>query len=94
MLEVVEDEPDDPVEACFQRMLPGLVRRSLLDDYANDIARFRLPEDRIRLLIYAPMSDQQQLQVNADVRRIGRILYVRDLLINANGSATVIDEEK
>ena len=94
MLEVVEDEPDDPVEACFQRMLPGLVRRSLLDDCANDIARFRLPEDRIRLLIYAPMSDQQQLQVNAEVRRIGRILYVRDLLINANRSATVIDEEK
>jgi len=88
-----EVEPEDPVAACFDRILPGLVRRSLVDDCTNDIEKFRLPEDRIRLLIYAPMSAEQHLTVNTEVRHTGRILYVRDLLINANGKTTVSNEE-
>ena len=80
--EEVELEPKDPVEACFKRMLPNLVRRSLVDDFIHDVGKFRLPDDRIRLLVYAPMPENQYLRVDADVRRTGRILYVRDLLLN------------
>ena len=80
--ELEVEEPKDPVEACFKRMLPHLVRRSLVDDFVRDVGKFRLPEDRIRLLVYAPMPENQHLSVNADVRRTGRILYVRDLLLN------------
>lgn len=87
-------EPEDSVEASLDRLLPDLVRRSIVDDRANDVVRFRLPEDRVRLLVYAPMPEEQHLQVNADVRRTGRILYVRDLLINPGGSATVSDQNK
>ncbi len=88
-----DDDGKDPVAACFERMLPNLVRRSLVDDCANDVVQFRLPADRIRLLVYAPMSDEQQLTVNSEVRRVGRILYVRDLLINSGGNAATPDEE-
>ena len=80
--EELEVEPKDPVEACFKRMLPNLVRRSLVEDFVQDVGKFRLPEDRIRLLVYAPMSENQYLSVDADIRRTGRILYVRDLLLN------------
>ncbi|MCA9008423.1 MAG: hypothetical protein KDB01_01695 [Planctomycetaceae bacterium] len=75
-------DDDDPVEASFKSMLPSLVRRSLADDHVKDAGKFRLPGDRIRLLVYTPMSDDQQFGVDAEVRRVGRILYVRDLLLN------------
>ncbi len=77
-----EDEDADPVEACFKKILPELVRRSLADDFAENVQRFRLPEDRIRLLVYAPMLDSQHLEFEGDVRRSGRVLYVRDMLLN------------
>ena len=80
--EELEDVPKDPVEACFKRMLPNLVRRSLVDDFIQDVGKFRLPDDRVRLLVYAPMPENQHLLVDADLRRTGRILYVRDLLLN------------
>ncbi len=89
-LDVVE--PKDPVEACFQRMLPNLVRRSLVDDFVQDVGKFRLPEDRIRLLVYAPMPENQHLNVDADVRRTGRILYVRDLLLNPRDQGVDVNE--
>ena len=77
------DDPDaDPIEACFKRMLPDLVRRSFVDDCVQNVNKFRLPEDRIRLLVYAPMLDSQHLDFSGDVRRSGRVLYVRDLLLN------------
>ena len=85
-------EPTDPVEACFKRMLPNLVRRSLVDDFVQDVGKFRLPEDRIRLLVYSPMPDNQHLSVNADVRRTGRILYVRDLLLNPGDQGVDLKE--
>jgi len=88
----VDEIPEDPVEACFQRMLPDLVRRSLVDDCIQDVGKFRLPDDRIRLLVYAPMLDNQQLSVDADVRRVGRVLYVRDLLLNPGDRGVDVKE--
>jgi len=77
-----KEEEQDPVETCFKEMLPDLVRRSLVDDSVREVAKFRLPDDRVRLLIYTSMPDNQQLNVDADVRRVGKILYIRDLLLN------------
>jgi hypothetical protein len=93
------DAPDapnaDPVEACFKRILPELVRRSLVDDCAQNVNKFRLPEDRIRLLVYAPMLDSQHMEVSGDVRRSGRVLYVRDLLLNpGDQNVDVVPAEK
>lgn len=84
-VEELEGKSDDRVEACFTRALPNLVRRSLVDDCVQTVRTFRLPEDRVRLLVYAPMLDNQHLSVNAGIRRVGRVLYVRDLLLNAAG---------
>ena len=72
----------DPEELCFKRILPQLVRRSLVDDCVQDIRKFRLAEDRVRLFVYAPMQPSQHLSVSGEVQRAGRILYVRDLLLN------------
>ena len=79
---VDEKKTQSLVEECFKNMLPDLVRRSLVEDCVRDVAGFRLPDDRIRLLVYASMPDSQQLDVDTEVSRVGRILYVRDLLLN------------
>lgn len=90
------DDPDaDPVETCFKKMLPDLVRRSLVDDCAQNVNKFRLPEDRIRLLVYAPMLDSQHLGFTGDARRSGRVLYVRDLILNPGSqNVDVVPVEK
>lgn len=90
------DDPNaDPVEMCFKRLLPELVRRSLVDDCAQNVNKFRLPEDRVRLLVYAPMLDSQHLDFPGDARRSGRVLYVRDLLLNPSAkNVDVVPVEK
>jgi hypothetical protein len=40
--------------------------------------RFELPEGRVRILIYAPVPTAQDMTISANVKRDGRILYVRD----------------
>jgi hypothetical protein len=79
-----ETEATDPAEEYFKEMLPDLVRCSLIDDWVRDVGRFRLPDDRVRLLIYTSMSEDQQFGVDGEVRRVGKVLYVRDLLLNPN----------
>jgi hypothetical protein len=92
------DAPEDPnadlVEMCFKRILPELVRRSLVDDCAQNVSKFRLPEDRIRLLVYAPMQDSQHLDFPGDARRSGRVLYVRDLLLNPSAQNVDVVPER
>jgi hypothetical protein len=82
----VRREPEkDPVEACFERALRQMIARSLADDFVNEVARFQLPEGRIRLLVYAPLPESLELAVSAETRRVGRILYVRDMPLQAEG---------
>lgn len=69
---------DDPVEECFRKSLLKLVARSAADDFYADLKRFELPEGRVRVLIYAPIPAAQDMSVSAEVKRDGRILYVRD----------------
>lgn len=56
-----------------------LLHRSLLSDGIIRPQQFRLPPDRVRLLVYAPTPDELQLAVNTESRTAGRTLYVRDL---------------
>ncbi len=72
------DVQNDPVEECFSKSLLKLVARSAADDFYSDLKRFELPEGRVRILIYAPIPAVQDMTVSADVKREGRILYVRD----------------
>ena len=73
-----DEELDDPVANCFRKSLLKLVARSAADDFYADLKRFELPEGRVRILIYAPIPVTQDMTVSADVKRDGRILYVRD----------------
>ncbi len=69
---------DDPVAECFSKSMLKLIARSAADDFYADLKRFELPEGRVRILIYAPIPAAQEMTVSADVKREGRILYVRD----------------
>lgn len=71
-------ELDDPVAECFRKSLLKLIARSAADDFYADLRRFELPAGHVRILIYAPIPMQQDMTINADVKREGRILYVRD----------------
>ncbi len=81
-----EPEPD-PVLKCFKDALPRLAQRSLIDDCVQSVERFRLPEGRVRLLVYAPIPDSMQLSVSATARRSGRILFVRELPLSTDAAA-------
>ncbi len=77
----------DPIQECFEKSLPRLVARSFSEDFVNDLSRFQLPADKVRLLIYSPIPESLQLSVDTDVKRDGRILFVRDIAIGSNSVA-------
>jgi hypothetical protein len=80
---------DDPVTECFRKSLLKLVARSAADDFYADLKRFELPEGRVRILVYAPIPATQDMAVSADVKREGRILYVRDFPMQIGDSNAV-----
>ena len=80
------DPEPDPLLKCFKDALPRLAQRSLVDDCVENISRFRLPEGRVRLMVYAPIPVSMQLSVRAEARRDGRILYIRDLPLSSDAS--------
>lgn len=59
---------------------PSMVHRSLLADHIDAPRYLIVPPDRIRLLALTPLPKELDLQVNAEVRRTGWILYTRDLI--------------
>jgi hypothetical protein len=80
---------DDPVAECFSKSMLKLIARSAADDFYADLKRFELPEGRVRILIYAPIPTTQEMTVSADVKREGRILYVRDFPMQIGDSNAV-----
>ena len=84
-----EEVKDDPVAECFRKSLLKLVARSAADDFYADLKRFELPEGRVRILVYAPIPATQDMTVSADVKREGRILYVRDFPMQIGDSNAV-----
>ena len=83
------EELDDPVAECFRKSLLKLIARSAAEDFYADLKRFELPEGRVRILIYAPIPTMQDMTVSADVKREGRILYVRDFPMQIGDSDAV-----
>jgi len=74
-----QETPESPADECFRLALPCMVARSTEDDFVDSVRRFRLPVGKIRLLLYAPVPADFDLPFSAEVRRGGRILYVKDL---------------
>jgi hypothetical protein len=81
-----EPEKETAVEKCYRRALPQLTQRMLAGDFVRRVPEFRLAEDRLRLLIYAPLPKELELHVSAAVRRAGRVLYVRELVLSGSGN--------
>ena len=70
---------ESPAEERFRMALPRMVERSIEDDFFDGVRRFRMPVGKIRLLVYAPVPAAFDLPFSAEVKRGGRILYVKDL---------------
>lgn len=68
----------------YEESLRTLIGRSLLDDIVYKPADFKLPADRVRLLIYAPMPDELQVPTDTRAEKAGRVLYVRDVFLQEN----------
>lgn len=77
------DRVEDPVQECYRKSLPKMVQRSLADDFVEDIRLFQLPPGKIRLLVYAPIPVSAELPVDTEANRGGRILYVREMDMQA-----------
>ena len=78
-----QQSAESPADEFFRRALPRIVARAAEDDFFDSVRRFRLPVGRIRLLVYAPVPAAFDLPFSADVQRGGRILYVKDLSLDA-----------
>ncbi len=73
------NKSETPQAECFRISLPRLMSRSLVDDFTIDPGTFRLPQGRIRVMVYAPLPLEWDMPVATEVRRGGRILYVMDM---------------
>lgn len=69
----------DPLEECYRRALPQLARRMLLNDFVSRVQDFALRPGFVRVLVYAPFPKPLELPTSAEARRVGRILFVREL---------------
>lgn len=70
-------------EIFFDDSFRWLVQRCLLDDLVNKPSRFELPSDRIRLFVYTKVPDTFVMNISAEAKVSGRILFSRDILITA-----------
>ncbi len=75
------DERTDQ-EVFFDDSIRMLLQRCLLDDLVNKPARFELPADRVRLMVYTEVPDNFLMQISAEVKHTGRILFTKDLFLN------------
>ncbi|MCA9057407.1 MAG: hypothetical protein KDA85_02870 [Planctomycetaceae bacterium] len=71
----------------YATSLRNLLVRTILDSGHNDVRTFALPADRVRLLVYAKSPPALALQVNTEPATGGRVLYVRDILLNGANAA-------
>lgn len=69
-------------ELYLDQVIPGLVHRSLMADHIASPAYFSVPDDRIKLLALTSLPKELDVQVSAEARHSGWILYTRDLMIN------------
>jgi hypothetical protein len=71
------------LEKCFESGLKAMMARSLTEDFVNDPVEFRLPNDQVRIAVWAPFSTAADLTLDAEARRDGRVLYLRTLPVQA-----------
>ena len=77
-----DEDPRTASERFYQESIHALVQRSLLDDGIIQPGKFVLPSDRVRLFAYTPIPESARLAVNSDCHQIGKVLFVRDILLN------------
>ena len=78
-----EDQRTDE-QRFYDESLHALVSRSLLDEMVAIPGAYRLPADRVRLMVYTPLPDTLTPELTANVLNSGRVLFVRDLFLQAN----------
>jgi hypothetical protein len=71
------------LQKCFEFGLKAMLARSLTEDFVNDPVKFRLPNDQVRIAVWAPFPTAADLTLDAESRRDGRVLYLRTLPVQA-----------
>lgn len=77
-----ENEIRTEEETFYNDSIRTLLSRSLLDDLVNKPAKFELPADRVRLFVYTEVPEDFALNVSAEAKNSGRILFCRDVFIS------------
>lgn len=80
---------DDTIDAFYDKVLPGLILRSLADDGIYDPRDLDLPPDRIRLYVYTRLPQDHFVETSTDSRKNGRVLYVRDIALRPNMTSAI-----
>lgn len=75
-----QDDSQDDDEIYLDETVPCLVQRSFMVDHISAPGYLSVPPDRIRLLAMTSLPKALDLQVSAEARHSGWILYTRDLI--------------
>lgn len=73
------DRKERTPEALFRRMFSPLIVRSLGIVDQKDLEAYKLPEDRVRVFVYAPMTPEFALKNDAFPVQHGYVLYCVDV---------------
>lgn len=69
-------------EAAFlDKCLRQMLHKSIVDDGATRLRDWKIPSDRIRLCVFAPVDDRQKLPLENAVNLEGRTLFMRDVVL-------------
>ena len=72
-----DDEKTTPQR--YQEMFESLVAQSLGLTQSSDFDTLRLPDDRVRLFVYAPMPENHFIQSDFIGKQAGYVLYCLDV---------------
>lgn len=76
---------DIPQDERYERLLEPLLAQSLNVQGEQSLASFSLPDDRVRLCVYAPMPDGFYLKNDLFGKQAGYVLYCVDLMRSTGG---------
>ena len=78
-------KPDDArtdQEIFYDDAIRMLMQRCLLDDLVKKPARFELPSDRVRVMVYTEAPRDFVMDISSEVKHTGRILFTKDVFLN------------
>ena len=70
------------LHSIYDDAIRMLMQRCLLDDLVKKPARFELPSDRVRVMVYTEAPRDFVMDISSEVKHTGRILFTKDVFLN------------